>query len=187
METIVKKRPNNKSYLIWLQYTAYGLYWMSLNSPDTQSVLYLYLLATFEGYNEAMFSNFLTFQTAIALIGSFIAIPLMSNHFKLHDTIIQMTIIVTESLIIFLILIASEVWQIYLVQSIGFLWVCKWSITRSLISKTVEPNELGKALSGIAIVAAAIPSATTPAIRELYKGTIEIFPGSIAILSGLLF
>ena len=69
-------------------------------------------------------------------------------------------------------------------QSIGFLWVCKWSITRSLISKTVEPNELGKALSGIAIVAAAIPSATTPAIRELYKGTIEIFPGSIAILSG---
>ena len=68
METIVKKRPNNKRYLIWLQYTAYGLYWMSLNSPDTQSVLYLYLLATFEGYNEAMFSNFLTFQTAIALI-----------------------------------------------------------------------------------------------------------------------
>ena len=53
-----------------------------------------------------------------------------------------------------------------------------------MLSKTVEANELGKALSGIAIVAAVVPFATAPAFRELYKATIDFFPDAITILAG---
>jgi hypothetical protein len=38
-----------------------------------------------------------------------------------------------------------------------------------MLSKTVEPSELGKALSGIAIVAAIMPFILAPAFRGLYK------------------
>ena len=62
--------------------------------------------------------------------------------------------------------------------------MCKFSLSRSILSKTVAPNELGKALSGIAIVAAAMPFATAPAIRNLYTATLDTLPSSVALLSG---
>ena len=62
--------------------------------------------------------------------------------------------------------------------------LCKWPIVRSLLSKITEPDELGKILTGIAVVTGAIPFLKTPAFTELYKATLGVFPGSIFVLSG---
>ena len=65
--------------------------------------------------------------------------------------------------------------------------MCKWSITRAILTKTVEPDELGKALGGLAIVAAvAIPFINAPAFRELYKASLDVFPGAVAVLAGAM-
>ena len=55
-----------------------------------------------------------------------------------------------------------------------------------MLSKTVDPGELGKALSGIAIVAAVMPFINAPAFRELYKASLHSFPGAIAVLAGAM-
>ena len=72
----------------------------------------------------------------------------------MNDAMIQVLISITESLSLLCVPFASaKLWQFYLVRFIGFMGTSKWSITRALMSKSVEPSELGKALSGIAIVA----------------------------------
>ncbi len=47
----------------------------------------------------------------------------------------------------------TTLWQFYLVKIFGTMAYSKWSIVRSLMSKSVDSSELGKALSGIAVVA----------------------------------
>ena len=80
--------------------------------------------------------------------------------------------------------IATNLWQFYLIRSFNGLHICKWAIVRSFLSKIVEPDELGKVLTGIAVVAGFVPFIKTPLMRETYKATLDFFPGAIFILSG---
>lgn len=184
IKTISKKRPGNLQSLIWLQYLSFAMFWFSLNMTGGQEVVYLYLLTTFEGFNEEKFSYIRAFQMGMSTLSFFLIIPLMSNHFKFHDLTIQMICCVTEALSNFLLPLVYQEWQVYVINIIGIMFVCKWSLARSILSKSVQSDELGKALSGLAIVSAAMPFVTAPAIRELYKQTVDIFPGCFALLCG---
>ena len=84
--TLIKPRPNNKRALIWLQFFIYGLYWMFVD----ESLTYLYLLDTFEGFNETKFAHYMLFDSLLLTICALTFSPLASNYFKLHDTTIQL-------------------------------------------------------------------------------------------------
>ena len=184
IKTLSMKRPENLRSLVWLQYLSYGLMWFALSASGAQDVVYLYLLTEFESFDESKYAYIQAYQSGINAFSFFIIIPFMSNYLKLHDITIQMISCMSEVLSSFFYPLVNQEWQLYFVTSIGIMNACKWSLARSILSKSVERNELGKALSGIAIVAAAMPFVTTPAIRELYKATIDIFPGCFALLCG---
>ncbi len=63
---------------------------------------------------------------------------------------------------------------------------CKYSIVRALISKCIDPDEIGKVFSLLAVVAALTPVAGNPMFRQLYDATLQDFPGAIFILAGSL-
>ena len=179
--TLFKARPNNIRALIWLQFLIYALYWMFID----ESLTYLYLLETFEGFDHTKLSHYVLYDNILnTFVGAFIFTPLASNYFKLNDTTLQLIITAIESLGYFLTPLASTLWQLYLFRSLNALMLCKWPIVRSLLSKITEPDELGKILTGIAVVTGAVPFIKTPAFTELYKATLGVFPGSIFVLSG---
>ena len=185
-KTISVKRPNHLRPLIWLQYLSYGCFWFGLTIDDITSILYLYLLTKFENFDETQFAQFQTYRSILDSFGLFLVIPLMSNYFKFNDISIQMIVCITESISLFLLPLAQTRWEFYLIQGIAMLGTCKWSLSRSILSKSVDSKELGKALSGIAIVAAAMPFATAPTMRGIYKATLDIFPAAFIILAGIL-
>ncbi len=65
---------------------------------------------------------------------------------------------------------------------------CKFGIIRSLLSKFIEPDEVGKVFSLLAIISAVGPMAGNPVFRQLYYYTISIYPGAMFLcFAALLF
>ena len=60
-KTLAKTRPDNKRGLIWLQFLIYALYWMFVD----ESLMYLYLLDRFEGYDETKYSHYMLYDSIL--------------------------------------------------------------------------------------------------------------------------
>ena len=59
-------------------------------------------------------------------------------------------------------------------------------VIRSLISKIVPKTELGKVFSLLSSLEAAVPLIISPIVVNIYKATIDQFPGSVfAVFSGI--
>ena len=58
---------------------------------------------------------------------------------------------------------------------------------RSLLSKCINSDEVGKAFSILAVIAALAPVAGNPLYRQLYDATIDSFPGAIFLLTAALY
>ena len=60
---------------------------------------------------------------------------------------------------------------------------CKFGLTRSLLSKCIEPQETGKIFSALAIVCAVLPIFGNPVFRQIYNWTLPYFPGAYMIVA----
>ena len=58
---------------------------------------------------------------------------------------------------------------------------------RFLLSKCIDSDEVGKAFSILAVIAALAPVAGNPLYRQLYDATIDSFPGAIFLLTAALY
>ncbi len=60
--------------------------------------------------------------------------------------------------------------------------ICQYSLARSLLTKCVGKNEVGKVFSVVALLSAVTPLIMTPAIKKLYNATLTTFPGTFFLL-----
>ena len=58
---------------------------------------------------------------------------------------------------------------------------------RSLFSRCVEPDEVGKIFSAVAIITAVAPLASNIAMRKLYSATLDTYPQAFMLYTGALF
>ena len=73
-------------------------------------------------------------------------------------------------------------WMVYLGVAIGVLDFSSNTMFRSLISKNVQANEVGKVFSVVAIFETLMPFATAPLFGFLYKATVEKQPNAFLLL-----
>ena len=85
-----------------------------------------------------------------------------------------------------LLIFCGNLWQFYLACGIGILSGCKYSITRSLLSKCVEPQETGKMFSVVAIVSALVLLLANPILRKIYNWSLPFFPGAVMVVSACI-
>ena len=62
-----------------------------------------------------------------------------------------------------------KLWQFYGATALQFLHVCKYGLVRSLLSKCISKNDIGKIYSALSIIAATIPMAGNGIMRTLYN------------------
>ena len=55
--------------------------------------------------------------------------------------------------------------EFYLAASLDFLRMCIYSMTRSLVTRCVADNEIGKCFSAIAVFSSLVPLVSSPAFR----------------------
>ena len=70
---------------------------------------------------------------------------------------------------LFLSAFCTELWEYYAAISLTFLELAKYGVIRSLLSKCVDKDETGKIFSAAGILAAIVPFAANPTIRQRYK------------------
>ena len=69
-------------------------------------------------------------------------------------------------------------WMVYLGVCVGILDHASGTLFRSIISKNVQANEIGKAYSVVGIFETILPFATAPTFGFLYKATVEKQPNA---------
>jgi hypothetical protein len=95
-------------------------------------------------------------------------------------------ILIFEVVSSFITPFVSTLWQFYLAQGVGTIGYCKYAVVRSLMSKSIEKDEVGKVFSLLAIMASLAPVAGNPIFRQLYNKTLNYFPGAIFLLYGAI-
>ena len=81
--------------------------------------------------------------------------------------------------------------MLYIGGAISFLDSTSTTVFRSLITKIVQPDEVGRVFSVVAIFQAILPFIGSPLFGLLYKNTVATHPNAfiflIAITKGLVF
>lgn len=77
--------------------------------------------------------------------------------------------------------------MVYLGACIAFLDATSFSMIRCMISKHVDPDEIGKILSFVGAFQAFIPIIASPIFGTLYRSTVESFPQAYLVVLSCLF
>ena len=148
---------------------------------------YLYLRRQLD-WTLIDYTTFTITAGVVGMVAQYIAIPVMSEKFGLRDSTI--IIIGTTGCLgqTVLLSLASDSWMVYLGAFVAFLDTTAYSMIRCLISKNVEPDEVGKILSFVGAFQAFIPIISAPLFGTIYRSTVETLPQAyLIVLAGLFF
>ncbi|XP_045778100.1 proton-coupled folate transporter-like [Maniola jurtina] len=149
------------------------------------AVLFLYTLKKFS-MDIVDFSLFSTYSVLMGLIGTIIAVTLFSKRLQMHDAligIIATTCKVVSSCVYGLAPNRSWFFSGPLFDLFGNSGT---TIIRSLGTKVVTPEKVGKMCSLIGFVEAIIPVIYTPLYSKVYSNTLESLPGAFYLLGALM-
>ncbi|XP_018334591.1 uncharacterized protein LOC108743517 [Agrilus planipennis] len=149
------------------------------------SVSYLFVRYKF-GWNEVDYSLFHTFIVVMHMIGTFFSLAFFSRFLKLDDTVLGMISNFSKFLACFVFAFAPNSKIFYLGAVVEMLNGTSFIAMRSIISKLVPPDELGKINSLFGVCEALMPLIYGPMYSLTYKMTINWLPGFFYILGGVL-
>ena len=101
-----------------------------------------------------------------------IALNIVQEKLKWKYTILYSFFFFNSNLMQAFVTIGKE-WMVYLGVAISILDYASSTMFRSLISKNVKANEVGRVFSVVGILETILPFATAPVFGFLYKSTVE--------------
>ncbi|CAH0713367.1 unnamed protein product, partial [Brenthis ino] len=149
------------------------------------SVLFLYTLSKF-GMGVVDFSLFSTYSVLMGLAGTAIAVSVLSKILKMHDALLG--VIATSCRVVssFVYGLAPTKTWFFTGPVFDFFGNSGSTVVRSLGTKVVAPNEVGKMCSLIGLVEAIVPVIYTPMYSKMYSATYGSLPGAFYILGGAM-
>ena len=146
--------------------------------------IFRYLFASKQyDWDEQEYTTFLAAYKIGYLLTLWIWLPLCSRFFHLHDA----------TTLIIACIIGAVGWSLPAFVDgqtafiVGFVLAVLTPvgtvITRSLISRCVNVNEVGSIFALISVISAVSSSAITAAFQAIYSGTLETFPAAFLIIN----
>ncbi|KAF5269815.1 hypothetical protein FQR65_LT05861 [Abscondita terminalis] len=149
------------------------------------AVMYLFTRYKFH-WNEFEFSVFCTFNAIIITFATILSLSILSNRLKLDDALIGVISCLSKIVSAVIYALAPNTYVFYL----GTIAECLVGTTqiaiKSLISKLVAPDELGKIYSLFGVCEALMPLIYAPLYSLVYKWTINVVPGAFYLMGGVL-
>lgn len=158
-----------------------------VNGPlfGEMSVLYLFTRYQFN-WSEVEFSIFSTYSVITNVIGTSFSIGVFSRLLKIDDALIGVMSSMSKILSSFVYGFAVTDWQIYLGCIVEILNGTSFIAMRSIASKIVSSDELGKINSIFGFVEAFIPLFYVPMYTAIYSATIKTLPGAFFLVGSAL-
>ncbi|XP_073952263.1 probable peptidoglycan muropeptide transporter SLC46 [Choristoneura fumiferana] len=147
------------------------------------SVMYLFTRYRFN-WNEVDFSVFSTYAMCTSLVGTLFSVGVFSHLLKFDDAIIGVISCTSKILSGFMYAFATKTWHIYIAPLIEIFSGTSFIAMRSMVSKLVEKEELGKVNSFFGVAEAMMPLVYAPMYTTMYTATIKTFPGAFFLLGG---
>ncbi|CAG9762387.1 unnamed protein product [Ceutorhynchus assimilis] len=182
---VFKKNPDNDR--LFIVSLLVGMFVYTMVNVGEESVFFLYTKA-FLNWSIVEYTSFSTANTLIHLVGTIIAVPLFTKIFKLHDlTILLLTFLDKIVCNIFLGLATDSV-LMYVGAAVSLITGVTAISLRSLATKVVSQNDLGKAQSLFGIVEAIGPAVAAPVYNVgVYTHTYETLPSAYFYFSALIY
>ncbi|XP_041988750.1 solute carrier family 46 member 3-like [Aricia agestis] len=147
------------------------------------SVMYLFTRYRFN-WNEVDFSMFSTYAMCTSLLGTLFSVGVFSHLLKYDDAIIGVISCMSKILAGFMYAFATKTWHIYIAPLIEIFNGTSFIAMRSMVSKLVGRDELGKVNSFFGLAEAMMPLVYAPMYTSVYSATIKTFPGAFFLLGG---
>uniref|UniRef100_UPI0034D70A73 uncharacterized LOC136856709 n=1 Tax=Euwallacea similis TaxID=1736056 RepID=UPI0034D70A73 len=198
-----KKRENNDRLLVWLLILMAFLQRAAFDGES--NVLYLYTQNVFQ-WTPLEYSYFLTVNSLVALGGHLFGVPLFTKVFHFSDSIILL-ITLANKIITNIFFGLAQTPQLFYAGKINIFYnmankletfvlgVAVSAVTRvyrtakkSLATKIVAKNDVGKAQSLLGIGEVLAPAVFVPIYNKIiYFKTLDTFPASFFFFSILLY
>ena len=134
--------------------------------------------------------DYTTFTITVGVVGmaaQYTAIPILSEKLKLQDSTIIMLDFGGCFIQMIIMALATTTWMVYLAAFVAFLETTSYTMIRCMISKNVEPDEVGKVLSFVGAFQAFVPIISAPIFGMIYRNTLEIMPETYLIVLACLW
>lgn len=160
---------------------------MVVIGPMHGEMVVIYLFTRFRfNWDEVDFSIFSTYNMIIGMIGTTISVGLFSHVLKIDDAIIGVMSSTSKILSSFVYTFATVAWVFYLGPIVEILNGTSFIAMRSIASKLVPTDELGKINSLIGVSEALMPLVYGPLYSATYATTMNSMPGAFFLLGGCL-
>ncbi|XP_078036330.1 putative peptidoglycan muropeptide transporter SLC46 [Augochlora pura] len=148
-------------------------------------VMYLYMRYRYH-WNEVKFSMFTTFAMVTNLIGTAISVGVFSHILKIDDAIVGIMSSMSKILAGFVYAFATTDWMIYLGAIVEIVNGTSFIAMRSIVSKLVSADELGKVNSLFGVCESLMPLVYGPMYSSIYGATMKSFPGTFFIVGACM-
>lgn len=149
------------------------------------TVMYLFTRLRFN-WNEVDFSLFSSYGMVTNLIGTIISVGLFSHILGVDDALIGIMSCMSKILSGFVYAFATTTLGIYLAPLVDMVNGTSFISMRSIASKLVPPDELGKINSLVGVCEALMPLVYGPMYSAVYQATLNTVPGAFFLLGGAL-
>ncbi|XP_075230658.1 putative peptidoglycan muropeptide transporter SLC46 isoform X2 [Lycorma delicatula] len=149
------------------------------------TVLYLFTRYRFN-WNEVDYSVFSTYSMVTNLIGTLFSVGVFSHMLKIDDALIGVMSCMSKIMAGFVYAFATTTWMIYLAPLVDIVNGTSFIAMRSIASKLVPPEELGKVNSLFGVCEALMPLVYGPMYSAVYAATMHTMPGAFFLLGGAL-
>ena len=182
-KTALKWRPNHKRIYLWV----YLIVLMSITLPwYGEGVIGYNYVRTRYNWEVQNYSDFTTITSAIGIASDAIFIPILGM-LQIRDSVIIPITLTTIIARDFIKGFAVYPWMYYLGSAINVLGGYSFSASRSIISKCVENDELGKVFALLSSMESVVPIGMSQAYATIWENTSELgapWVGTVYFVSG---
>ncbi|XP_011268476.2 thymic stromal cotransporter homolog [Camponotus floridanus] len=172
--TMVKSRLNHGKLHLWFLLLAMCLYTFQ---RDERAKIQLYTSLIFN-WNVTDYSNFKTFQSTLFVLAMLIGVPIMSKWIGMRDTFIVAIGAISHAAGRIIFLLAKKPELFYVGAAVSALGPVVAPVLRSMTSKLVFTEELGKVFAVLSVCDNAVPLFSGTLYSQLYNATIKTSPNS---------
>jgi PCFT/HCP family folate transporter-like MFS transporter 1/3 len=183
VSAVTKKRTGDNRKTLILLLVAHA----TLMAPmmGEMGVMYLFTKIKFN-WDSGDLGTFMVWKMVTGFIGNFVSMGLLTQYLKLTDPAVGIAAAGSALLSNLLFAVSHTSFLFYLCPIVAILASAAMIVPRSIVSKIIPANEIGKVNSFLASLDSIVPLMSAPLYTVFYKSTFEVFPGAFFLMSAAL-
>ncbi|XP_004924745.1 lysosomal proton-coupled steroid conjugate and bile acid symporter SLC46A3 isoform X2 [Bombyx mori] len=180
---VFKKAPNNRRVRLCILLAVVTV----LFGPMYGEVSILYLSTRYRfNWDEIKFSIFQTYNFVTHTVGTIFSILFFSKYLKWDDSILGIISTISKIAGSFVYCFAPNDKIFFIAPLVEILNGTALLAMRSIFSKMVQPDELGKMNSVVGLTENLMPLLYVPLYTKVYTSTMEVLPGAVFLMGALM-